>query len=53
MNFRSLNQRKTELATSKIPVKSTARPDEMEGKTGEMAIFVTKYVSAGVETKNE
>ena len=48
-----MNQRKTELATSKIPVKSTAKTDEIDGNTEEIDIFVTKYVNAGVETEKK
>ena len=47
----TLNIRKTALATSKTPVKNTAKTADHFGKIGQIDIFDTRYGIAGIATK--
>ena len=44
--------RKTALATSKTPVKKTAKTADHFGKTGHIDMLETKYGIAGIATRN-
>ena len=51
INICTLNIRKTALATSKTPVKNTAKTADHFGKIGQIDIFDTRYGIAGIATK--